>query len=143
MMPRGYYPRPSTEDRFKNLYIPVPESGCWLWIGNTNEKGYGHFKFNEKTVKAHRYAYEHKKGKIPDGLELDHLCRVRCCINPSHLEAVTHKVNVQRGETGKYARSDLCLRGHSLFGDNLYIVPSTGKRQCRACIKINSNKRRK
>jgi HNH endonuclease len=125
----------TTEQRFDNLYMPVPESGCWIWIGNTNERGYGRFKFSGKTVKAHRHSYQQKHGPIPKELELDHKCRVRCCVNPAHLEAVTHQENIRRGETGKYHRKKKthCSQGHPYSGDNLYINPNTGCRSCKSC----------
>lgn len=71
---------------------------CWLWFGDRKDTGYGRYKFGRKNVAAHRFTYELAKGPIPEGLEIDHLCRVRNCVNPDHLEAVTHLVNVRRSE---------------------------------------------
>src|SRR6202030_118623 len=79
-------------DKFDRHWIPEPNSGCWLWLGACNEFGYG--KFGK--VKAHRFSYEREKGPIPDGLEIDHLCRNKSCVNPDHLEAVTHGENRRR-----------------------------------------------
>lgn len=76
---------------------PVPFSGCWLWAGSLAGSGYARFMLNKKMVAAHRVAYELKHGPIPDGLQMDHLCRVRCCINPDHVEPVTASTNVKRG----------------------------------------------
>lgn len=105
-MPKEQYPRPSPETRFwpfvnQNGPVPMnrPELGpCWIWTGNTMKDGYTHFKVSGKTVKAHRFSYELLIGAIPDNLALDHLCRIRNCVNPSHLEPVTQQVNILRGD---------------------------------------------
>lgn len=73
------------------------ENGCWEWFANTCIKGYGKYKIYGKSYKAHRYMYEQKKGKIPVGHQIDHLCRNRKCVNPDHLEAVLPRDNQRRG----------------------------------------------
>lgn len=73
--------------------------GCWVWTGSTNSRGYGQITINKKSKKAHRVMYELIRGTIPDGMELDHLCRVKSCVNPEHLEAVTHSENIKRSPT--------------------------------------------
>ena len=83
--------------RFVPKYIPEPNSGCWLWVAMLGSGGYGRFKVGNKNVYAHRLSYEHHVGAIPEGLDLDHLCRTRCCVNPTHLEPVTRKENIRRG----------------------------------------------
>jgi hypothetical protein len=85
--------RPSELERFWN-YVDKHSSplGCWLWTGATL-RGYARFK----TKTAYRFAYEHLVGPIPEGLDIDHLCRVKACVNPDHLEPVTRKVNIRRG----------------------------------------------
>lgn len=85
------------------------DGGCWVWARTLNNKGYGVFGANGSTTYAHRWAYEQFVGPIPDGLELDHLCRNRACANPAHLEAVTHQVNQSRGYWG---RKTHCPQGH-------------------------------
>jgi HNH endonuclease/NUMOD3 motif len=80
---------------------PVPFSGCWLWVRSLNTSGYAQTRIGKKHRVVHRVAYELKHGPVPDGLELDHLCRVRCCINPDHVEPVTRKVNALRGIAGE------------------------------------------
>ena len=70
---------------------------CLYWKGRTTYNGYGLFNYDRAAVRAHRYIYEHCVGKIPDGLDIDHLCRNRSCVNPSHLEPVTRKENINRG----------------------------------------------
>ncbi len=77
--------------------------GCWLWTGAENGRGYGTFWSEGMVVRAHRWAYGHLAGPIPDGLDLDHLCRVKSCVNPDHLEPVTHRVNVRRGYVSRGA----------------------------------------
>lgn len=72
------------------------ETGCWLWTGSKNNKGYAQLGDNGRTRSAHRVSYELFKGEIPAGLQLDHLCMVRHCVNPEHLEAVTQSVNMRR-----------------------------------------------
>jgi hypothetical protein len=99
----------SIVQRFTENYIPVTESGCWLWVGALTSQGYGQMRgMNHRVTRAHRVAYELFKGPIPEGLYIDHLCRVRCCVNPDHLEAVTQFVNMARksdhyfGQTKEY-----------------------------------------
>ena len=84
-------------DRLYNNILPVPESGCWLWIGSIDKGGYGRLKWQGRTTLAHRVVYRILKGQIPARRVLDHLCRVRCCVNPDHLEAVTIVENNARG----------------------------------------------
>lgn len=111
---------------------------CWLWTGAvTGGGGYGHFRRDGVSSVAHRTTYELLVGPIPVGLELDHLCRVRRCVNPAHLEPVTHLENVRRGLGGQQPRRSHCIRGHEFTPDNTYVKPSTGKRSCRACRRIH------
>lgn len=80
-----------------DLIYKEPMSGCWLWMGKIDIKGYGAIKFEGKYMKAHRESYKIYKGEIPKGLDLDHLCRIRSCVNPDHLEPVTRAENTRRG----------------------------------------------
>lgn len=123
-------------DRFMAKVSPEPMSGCWLWSGALADGGYGAFRGHEgKSVKAHRWFYEQNKGPVPDGLELDHRCRVRSCVNPEHLEPVTRRVNTLRGisPAAINATKTHCVRGHPLFGPNLYLRRN-GQRGCRSCL---------
>jgi hypothetical protein len=106
------------------------KSFCWEWTGANNGDGYG--KFCKKYV--HRIAYEQIIGVIPDGLQIDHLCRNRLCCNPTHLELVTSRENTLRGESimAQEAKRTHCIHGHELSGSNL-IVRKNGNRDCRLC----------
>lgn len=102
---------------------------CWLWTAGLNRHGYGQFKLNGRTRTAHRLAYEWLVGEIPEGLHLDHLCRVRHCVNPDHLEPVTCRVNLLRGETlqARNAAKTHCPQGHP------YDRLRAGRRVCSIC----------
>lgn len=120
-------------DRFWSYVMPEPNSGCWLWTGGLGGSGYAHFHpRGGEDVRAHRWAYEQFKGPVSTGLDLDHKCRIRFCVNPDHLEPVTRSVNLSRGEVGR-RKQPLCKRGHRLEGDNIYIDPKRGKRSCATC----------
>lgn len=115
--------------------VAIVESGCWEWQGTTNGTGYGRVWDNTAREKlyVHRVMYELENGPIPDGLEVDHLCRNRGCVNPAHLEAVTRKVNQHRGLSisGNNARKTHCPKGHPFDETNTYV--HRGYRQCATC----------
>lgn len=116
--------------------VAVAPDGCWLWQGRQNRNGYGrlYVRGSGGDQMAHRYAYTAAVGLIPEGYQLDHLCRVRHCVNPEHLEPVTQRENLLRGETvtAQSAAAEACPAGHSYSGDNLY-VNRKGHRYCRTC----------
>jgi hypothetical protein len=85
--------------------------GCWLWKGKALKVGYGQLRRNGREILAHRYAYEMAYGAIPEGLQIDHLCRNRLCVNPAHLEAVSQAENIRRG-AARRLRKTHCKRGH-------------------------------
>jgi len=110
------------------------EDECWTWVGGKQGQGYGQIRVAGKELLAHRLAYELFVGPIPSGRHIDHLCRTRNCVNPSHLEAVSLVENVLRGN-GFYAlnaRKTHCPKGHPYSGSNLYRTPK-GHRRCRQC----------
>lgn len=120
------------------LMTKVDDDGeCWLWTGPVGRNGYGHLTHKGRSHRAHRFAYELVNGPVPDGLVLDHLCRVRHCVNPAHLEAVTQRVNLMRSATTRAARGLLstCARGHEFDAANTYIRRN-GTRLCRECARL-------
>lgn len=121
-------------ERLNEKCESVTESGCIIWLGSTCKGGYGNFLYNGKIDKAHRVAYIMKNGEIPEGLEIDHLCRVRSCVNPDHLEAVTHKENCERAISHNSLKTH-CPKGHPYSGDNLYLNKKYNKRDCKICQK--------
>lgn len=125
----------SVEDRFWAKVDKTGSDGCWLWTASLNTSGYGQFSPGEGVSgRAHRFAYEVLVGPIPSDRQLDHLCRVRHCVNPAHLEVVTNKENTLRGigVTARNAAKTHCVNGHPFDDTNTY-VPPTGGRLCRIC----------
>lgn len=123
--------RATTEQRFwrhVDFGGPLPDRSdplvttdgqCWLWASRVDRGGYGHFYAGDRrTVLAHRFAYELMLGPIPDGMQLDHRCRVRHCIRPDHLEPVSMRENMLRGDSpaARAVRTGRCKHGHSHWG---------------------------
>lgn len=122
-------------DWLERKIAPEPNTGCWLWMGKTNAAGYGIVCNRDGFIerKAHRVVYETLCAPIPAGLQIDHLCRMRCCVNPDHMEVVTNRVNTLRGvgPTAVNARKRLCQEGHPLEGWN--VIWRGHMRTCRTC----------
>ena len=130
----GYKVTNSDVKRFES-YIDKTDSGCWLWTGGKNTWGYAYFGLHHgMSLRAHRFSYEVYIGEIPFNLQLDHLCRVRHCVNPRHLEPVTQLENHRRGY---WASRKECSNGHLYSCDNTYYSKS-GARRCKACSRISS-----
>lgn len=106
----------SIEQKLAHYSIPEPNSGCVLWLGGYGRGGYAKFLHKGRYTVAHRVSYELANGPIPSGMVLDHLCRVRSCINPDHLEPVTNRENTLRGVNfiASHARKTMCMHGHAL-----------------------------
>ena len=120
---------------WERFWTKVNKSGeCWLWTAGLYHDGYGKFWDGKRHCRAHRFAYELLVAPIPDGLQLDHLCRVRHCVNPAHLEAVDCRTNLLRGTglTATKAAQTHCVHGHPFDEVNTYIKPN-GARGCRIC----------
>jgi len=133
------HPCAPAPERFFAKVDQSGSGGCWLWTASADKEGYGRFNAGPglPTMFAHRWSYEHHVGLIPVDLQLDHLCRNHRCCNPAHLEAVTGKENMLRGEApgAIVARTNQCARGHDMTDS--YIRPN-GRRSCRECIKIHA-----
>lgn len=132
-------------ERFETYVERLPDApGCWLWTGalqgpsRRGPGGYGVIGEGHRTLFAHRVSYEIYRGPIPQGLVIDHLCRLHCCVNPWHLQPVTTRLNILRGvgPSARHATRTHCLKGHLLDG---VVVRSSGRKQryCRRCNAAN------
>jgi hypothetical protein len=131
---------PAGQERFNTKFVEDWSRGCWLWTGSIGKiDGYAQFRANGRTRKAHIVRYEQEFGPVPKGLELDHLCRCRHCVNPYHLEIVTRRVNLSRSKNaGAYALlTGRCQYGHVRTADNI-----TSSRACKIC-KIEQQRARR
>lgn len=141
-------------DRIEENIMADPNSGCWLWTAGLNRGGYGVIRVNgmgRGMSYAHRISYEAHKGSIPDGAQLDHLCRTRSCVNPNHLEPVTARENIIRGEgpallkarrNAAFGEKTHCPYGHEYTESNSRVrtdVNGWRHRSCRACDRIGRN----
>lgn len=114
---------PVPTEELLSRYEPVTESGCWIWAGQIGPDGYARLNATRlSSIYAHRFFYEQYKGPIPHGLTIDHLCRVKCCVNPYHLEAVTQQVNILSGNNAaaQNAAKTHCPQGHEYTKSNTY-----------------------
>jgi hypothetical protein len=123
----------SAVERFADK-IALTDAGCLLWLGGVTLGGYGVFaelanRGSEEKSMAHRWSWEYHVGPIPEGLDIDHLCRIRACVNPDHLEPVTRQENIRRAAAVKTH----CPSGHEYAPANTYVRPGTVHRKCRAC----------
>ena len=123
------------EERFWSKVTPT--GFCWIWEGAPGRYGHGYFNLGaadgRRGVVAHKFAYETLVGLVPDGLELDHLCRNPSCVNPDHLEPVTHAENLRRGfaPAQHLNRQGVCAEGHDTRDDNNVYIAKGGRRTCK------------
>lgn len=139
--PLGKHVYPDPLERLLRRIEINPDTGCWEWQLST-KLGYGQFALNGTvTRQAHRYAYERMVGPVPSGLELDHLCRVRHCVNPEHLEPVTPRVNNLRSTSPSAfnAAKTRCVHGHEFTPENTLLRRDGVSRTCRACLKRSND----
>lgn len=134
------------QDRFDSKTRLVPTTGCLVWLGAPDRDGYGQFRWRNRALLAHRLAWTLANGQIPDGLTIDHLCRVRSCVNPNHLEPVSSRENTRRGvgPTAERARRTHCPKGHPFTSEN--VMPSVakfGNRRCLTCNRDHARKQKK
>lgn len=117
---------------------------CWVWTGELTGSGYGRVRIKGKNFSAHRYVFELLIKPVPEGLQIDHLCRNRTCVNPRHLEPVTGSENVKRAWAVRIKDKLNCPKGHPYSGDNLYILTDRKNgqtwRNCKMC-RVETNKK--
>lgn len=125
----------SSLTRFSDKIERIPFSTCWHWLGALDRDGYAQFRLEGRAPMAHRVAYEHFVGPIGGGLEIDHLCKNRSCVNPVHLQPVPHAENVRRGDAGKWlAQKTHCPSGHRYSPENTRLKKLRNGRFGRSCI---------
>lgn len=137
------FKRVDPQTRFWAYVDKRSASECWLWTASVADTGYGAFSIGKRYILAHRFAYESLIGPIPEGLTLDHRCRVRACVNPAHLEPVSRGTNTLRGETVTAANREKthCPSGHEYSEENTYHWGN--RRVCKTCHKAKTAKQRK
>jgi len=130
--------RGTIEERIASRHRVEPVTDCWTWTGAVSNRSYGSIFYQGRMQKAHRVMWELNFGPVPKGLELDHLCRNRLCINPNHLEPVTRAENLARGiQSNQNIGKSHCIRGHEFNAENTRYKPGNGHRVCKECMRMH------
>jgi hypothetical protein len=145
---KTYLLAPEIMQRVLSKVLPSNEDGCWLWGGYCSKDGYGEFSLRVKgrpnsKYRAHRLVWAAYRGEPDPSLDLDHLCRIRACVNPSHLEMVTRRENLARGLTivAPFIAQDKCSNGHPYTTETTYRYgPQMQWRRCRTCDQATSKR---
>ena len=142
-MPMPAKPKPLLE-RFSSKVLKIQGDCCWNWKGEKTWDGYARLWSKNGHLRAARMAFENFIGAIPNGHEIDHLCVNKGCVNPLHLEAVPHRINLLRGlsPAGINAAKTHCIHGHLFSAENTYLKPN-GARNCKQCLNDSNKKYRK
>jgi len=141
-------PRPPADPLLRFVRFVMFTESCWLWTGSKAREGYGKFRTKENggwhTYRAHRWLYEAIICRIPNQLPLDHSCRTPACVNPDHLEPVTHQINTLRGDTlpRRWLSRTHCNNGHEYTPENTQIRTGGSGRRCRECERVRTWRRR-
>lgn len=131
-MPKGVYERKSPEERFRTKVRVNENTGCHEWTAYVRKDGYANFRFDGGTGFAHRFSWVMHRGPIPDGMEIDHKCRVRHCVNPEHLQLVKEGFNSDQGAEHNRIKTH-CPSGHEYSEENT--STSCGYRRCLTCMR--------
>lgn len=125
--------------RYASDVYPEPNTGCWIWVGCTSRVGYGMIAVPKESGQpfgtgAHRVFYQALRGIIPRGMVIDHLCKVKACVNPDHMEVVTLAENTRRAQSGsKHPKPTHCKRGHRYTAETTIVHKSDGRWECKTC----------
>lgn len=144
------WPSPKQWMARKGKDFDILENGCWQWLGaltsgRPNQQGYGLVFVSGKVMRAHRVSYQVLKGKIPEGLVIDHICENRACVNPDHMELVTPGINVLRGRSPSAMNlgRTSCVNGHPYSDGSFWVNKRTGWRKCKLCARESERRRKK
>jgi hypothetical protein len=130
--------RGTIQERIHSRYVVDLSTKCWNWTAAVSAGSYGSIYYEGRMQKAHRVMWRLERGEIPEGLDLDHLCRNRLCVNPAHLEPVTRSENLRRSPLmDRHSGITHCVRGHEFTAENTRHKPGNGHRVCKECMRMH------